>query len=44
MITVKVSEARIIEPSPQSLIARSVAILAASMLTKLLPSRIPPIK
>jgi hypothetical protein len=44
MTNVKTKEAMITDPSPQSFRARSVAILAASILTKLLPRRIPPIK
>ena len=42
--TVKTKEAMITEPSPQIFRARRVAILAASILTKLFPSKIPPIK
>jgi len=42
--SVKASDAKITEPSPQSFRARIVAILAASMLTKLFPSRIAPIQ
>ena len=41
---VKAKEAIITDPSPQIFRARSVAILAASILTKLFPRRIPPIK
>ena len=44
MTIVKANEAIITDPSPQSLIARRVAILAASIFTKLLPNKIPPIK
>jgi len=42
--SVKANDAKITDPSPQSFSARIVAILAASMLTKLFPSRIAPIK
>ena len=41
---VRAKEAIITEPSPHILRARIVAILAARMLTKLFPNRIPPIK
>ena len=41
---VKAKEAIITDPSPQIFRARRVAILAASILTKLFPRRIPPIK
>jgi hypothetical protein len=41
---VNASDANTIESSPQSLIVRIVAILEAKMLTKLLPSRIVPIR
>ena len=41
---VSTSEAIMTEPSPHSLIARMVVILAARILTKLLPSRMAPIK
>ena len=44
MTKVRVSEAKTIESSPQSLMAKMVAILEAKILTKLLPSRIVPIK
>ena len=41
---VSVSEAKTIESSPQSLMAKIVAILEAKILTKLLPNKIVPIK
>jgi len=44
MTKVRTNEAMITEPSPNNFKERRVAILAASMLTKLLPSKIPPIK
>ena len=44
IMRVSASEAKITEPSPQSLIARMVVILAARILTKLFPSNIAPIK
>ena len=44
MTKVRTNEAMITEPSPHNFIDRRVAILAASILTKLLPSNIPPIR
>jgi hypothetical protein len=41
---VRIIEAIITEPSPYNFIDNRVAILAARILTKLLPKRIPPIK
>ena len=44
MTKVSVNDARTMESSPQSLIAKIVAILEAKILTKLLPSRMVPIR
>jgi hypothetical protein len=44
IIKVNANDANMTDPSPQSLIASIVAILAAKILTRLLPNKIVPIK